>query len=219
MKDHWSAYCIPFRFAKLLKFEKPDRINTYCLLLVLLVPLVADILAHRWRHSHDEWKSWAECKISWVITVEGLTCIPNLSRIIEKKSYGKKDHNTWHSENTNCPFIMPTSSNNSLKLLSNSLMWSLKPSSKRRIEYKTTVGPHLNRKEDTLDPGSSAMSMQCELRKKIRRKYEGEETSDWETWKHLPENEFRHQLREKALNEEENQRKNFNLNCFNASFR
>ena len=100
-----------------------------------------------------------------------------------------------------------------------SYMWSVRPSSKRRIDYTNPVEPHLNRKEDTLDPGSSAMSMQCELRKKIRRKYEGEETSDWETWKHLPENEFRHQLREKALNEEENQRKNFNLNCFNASFR
>ena len=101
----------------------------------------------------------------------------------------------------------------------NSLIWSVKPSSKRRIDYMPPVGSHLNRKEDTLDPGSSAMSIQCELRKKIRRKYGGEDTSDWETWKDLPETEFRHQLTETALIEEENQRENFSMNCFNGSSR
>ena len=99
-----------------------------------------------------------------------------------------------------------------------SLMWPVQPSSKRRIDYTNHVGPHLNRKEDTLDPGSSAMNIQCELRKKIRRKYGGEETGDWETWRDLPETESRNQLRENALIGEENQRENFSLNCFNGSF-
>ena len=100
-----------------------------------------------------------------------------------------------------------------------SYAWAVKPSWKRKIDYTNPVGHHLNRKEDTLDPGSSAMSIQCELRKKIRRKYDGEETSDWETWKHLPKPELRHQLRENDLIGEENRRENFSLNCFNGSFR
>ena len=128
---------------------------------------------------------------------------------------------------------MSMSSNNSDKMLrkrdlmtdqlesvnGNSLIWSVKPFSKRRIDYTTPEGSHLHRKEDTLDPGSTAMSIQCELRKKIRRKYGGKATSDWETWKDLPETEFRHQLIENALIEEENQRENFSMNCFNGSFK
>ena len=100
-----------------------------------------------------------------------------------------------------------------------SYLWLIKPSLKGRMDHTNLVEYHLSRWKDTLDPGSSAVSIKCELRKKIRRKYRGEETSDWETWKNQPETEFTHQQREYAQIEVGKQTENFSLNCFNGSFR